>query len=461
MKRGWAGSGLRRRVLTAAVLWIFIVLMFPGSVSASTSVEIKKPADAELNKEYSFNAVLDANGGMFSAYESAVYDGHFSWIWTSDTTYNAHCDSADPDKDGYVLVGWSRNKGASVPEWDRYFGGMAVQVSNEKNYPEKLYAVWAKVYPITLHANGGGAFGYETIGGKKEYLDTKKVDFYYDPLDKSVKWTDAMKPWPWSIDEDKVLAAWDREYGPELEGLVLNDSAPKEFFANWENKDLADVRVYDLNDKPYTGKPVTQELEVCTSQYSIKLKEGTDYTVSYQNNVEVGTATVIIRGIGRYTGSAAKTFKIYESTEPKTDDPKTDDPKTTDTKKADTKKDDAKNTDVKKTDTKEADPKTVKTKKANPMKVKAVKVTLKYSALKKKAQKIAAKKAFKISKAKGKVTYKKAGGNAKIKISKAGKITVKKGLKKKTYKLKVKVTAAGNKSYKKLTKKVTVKIKVK
>ena len=436
MKRGWAGSGLRRRVLTAAVLWIFIVLMFPGIVSASTSVEIKKPADAELNKEYSFDAVLDANGGLFSAYESAVYDGHFSWTWTSETTYNARCSSADPEKDGYVLVGWSRSKGASVPEWDRYFGGMAAQVSSEKNYPEKLYAVWAKVYPITLHANGGGAFGYETIGGNSYYIESMTTDFYYDPLEKSVKWTDKMKPWPWSKDEDKVLAAWDREYGPELEGLVLNDSAPKEFFANWENKDLADVRVYDLNDKPYTGKPVTQDPEVCTSQYGIKLKEGTDYTVSYQNNVEVGTATVIIRGIGRYTGSATKTFKIYESTEPKTDDPKTTDTKTTDTK-------------------------TVKAKKANPMKVKALKVTLKYSALKKKAQKIAAKKAFKISKAKGKVTYKKAGGNARIKISKAGKITVKKGLKKKTYKLKVKVTAAGNKSYKKLTKKVTVKIKVK
>ena len=431
MKRGWAGSGLRRRVLTAAVVWIFIVLMFPGSVSASTSVEIKKPADAELNKEYSFNAVLDANGGLFSAYESAVYDGHFSWTWTSDTTYNARCSSADPEKDGYVLVGWSRSKGASVPEWDRYFGGMAAQVSSEKNYPEKLYAVWAKIYPIELNTNGGGAFGYKTIGGKQDYLYTKKVNFYYDPLDKSVKWTDAMKPWPWSIDEDKVLAAWEREYGPELEGLVLNDSTPKELFAYWENKDLSDVRVYELNDKPYTGKPVTQDPEVCTSQYSIKLKEGTDYTVSYQNNVEVGTATVIIRGIGRYTGSTTKTFKIYKTAEPKAEDQS------------------------------KTDSETAKAKKANPMKVKALTVTLKYSALKKKAQKIAAKKAFKISKAKGKVTYKKAGGEAKITISKAGKITVKKGLKKKTYKLKVKVTAAGNKSYKKLTKTVTVKIKVK
>lgn len=443
MKRGWAGSGLRCRVLTAAVLWIFIVLMFPGSVSASTSSKGSKPADAVLNKEYSFDAVLDSNGGIFklydqdfNTYESNSCNVNFAWKWKSDTELEMYYSISIPQKEGYMIVGWSRSKGAAIPEWGFDFDGMINQVSNEKKYPEKMYAVWAKIYPITLHANGGGAFGYETIGGNSYYIESMTTDFYYDPLEKSVKWTDKMKPWPWSKNEDKVLAAWDREYGPELEGLVLNDSAPKEFFANWENKDLADVRVYDLNDKPYTGKPVTQDPEVCTSQYGIKLKEGTDYTVSYQNNVEVGTATVIIRGIGRYTGSATKTFKIYESTEPKTDDPKTTDTKTTDTK-------------------------TVKAKKANPMKVKALKVTLKYSDLKKKAQKIAAKKAFKISKAKGKVTYKKAGGNARIKISKAGKITVKKGLKKKTYKLKVKVTAAGNKSYKKLTKKVTVKIKVK
>jgi hypothetical protein len=87
----------------------------------------------------------------------------------------------------------------------------------------------------------------------------------------------------------------------------------------------------------------------------------------------------------------------------------------------------------------------------------------KYSSLnlKKKNQVITIKKAFTVSKAQGKVTYKKAGGNAKIVINSAGKITVKKGLKKGTYKLKVKVTAAGNTTYKAGAKTVTVTIKVK
>ena len=40
------------------------------------------------------------------------------------------------------------------------------------------------------------------------------------------------------------------------------------------------------------------------------LKNGTDYTVSYSNNKNIGTATVKITGKGSYTGTITKTFKI-------------------------------------------------------------------------------------------------------------------------------------------------------
>lgn len=94
---------------------------------------------------------------------------------------------------------------------------------------------------------------------------------------------------------------------------------------------------------------------------------------------------------------------------------------------------------------------------ANPMTAKAK--TVKASS--KKKMTFTAKKAFSVSKAQGKVTYKQATKNKKIAVSSAGKVTVKKGLKKgKTYSIKVKVTAAGNANYKKGTKTVTLKVKV-
>lgn len=43
------------------------------------------------------------------------------------------------------------------------------------------------------------------------------------------------------------------------------------------------------------------------------LTEGTDYTVSYKDNVNAGTATVMITGIGYYTDSVARTFTIAKA----------------------------------------------------------------------------------------------------------------------------------------------------
>ncbi len=60
----------------------------------------------------------------------------------------------------------------------------------------------------------------------------------------------------------------------------------------------------------YTGKPITPDVTV--SYNGKKLIKDTDYTVTYENNVEVGnnTAKVIVTGIGIYTGKGTKTFTI-------------------------------------------------------------------------------------------------------------------------------------------------------
>ena len=41
-----------------------------------------------------------------------------------------------------------------------------------------------------------------------------------------------------------------------------------------------------------------------------KLTKDTDFTVSYANNTNVGTATITIKGKGKYTGTLKKTFKV-------------------------------------------------------------------------------------------------------------------------------------------------------
>lgn len=58
----------------------------------------------------------------------------------------------------------------------------------------------------------------------------------------------------------------------------------------------------------YTGKSITPSVTV---KYGTKiLVKDTDYTVSYKNNTNIGTATVIIEGKGNFTGTVNKTFTI-------------------------------------------------------------------------------------------------------------------------------------------------------
>ena len=66
--------------------------------------------------------------------------------------------------------------------------------------------------------------------------------------------------------------------------------------------------VSGISTKAFTGKNITQSITV---KYNGKtLKNGTDYTVSYSNNKNIGTATVKVTGKGSYTGTITKTFKI-------------------------------------------------------------------------------------------------------------------------------------------------------
>lgn len=74
-----------------------------------------------------------------------------------------------------------------------------------------------------------------------------------------------------------------------------------------------DISNYDfaLEDTsfPYTGSPITPAV-VSSNEY---VTEGSAYSVSYSDNVEPGTATATITGVGEFKGTVTKTFAI-EST---------------------------------------------------------------------------------------------------------------------------------------------------
>ncbi len=80
-------------------------------------------------------------------------------------------------------------------------------------------------------------------------------------------------------------------------------------FNNNSKKEITSADVI-LNKKSviYSGKE--KKLGITVLNGSLELTKNKDYKVSYLNNKNIGTATVVVNGIGNYTGSVTKNFKI-------------------------------------------------------------------------------------------------------------------------------------------------------
>ncbi|MDO4797638.1 MAG: BspA family leucine-rich repeat surface protein [Coriobacteriales bacterium] len=71
---------------------------------------------------------------------------------------------------------------------------------------------------------------------------------------------------------------------------------------------LSGASIAGIGEQAHTGGPI--EPRPAVSLGGTTLREGTDYTLSYRDNVNPGTATVTVTGRGNYTGSRSVTFQI-------------------------------------------------------------------------------------------------------------------------------------------------------
>lgn len=177
---------------------------------------------------------------------------------------------------------------------------------------------------------------------------------------------------------------------------------------------ISTVTVTGKTSVTFTGKALKPKYVLTLNGKT--LKEGTDYTITYKNNVHPGKAAAVIKGTGKYVGQLKKTFTI---------------------KKA-----------------------------ANTLKVSGKTVKVSAAKAAKAAVTVKRSNALAVSSAVGAVSFKlaKTAPAASAKYFKVtagtGKITVKKGTPKGNYKLKITVTAAGDADYGKASKAGVVTIKV-
>ncbi len=72
----------------------------------------------------------------------------------------------------------------------------------------------------------------------------------------------------------------------------------------------ANFEINSISGQTYTGSEITPSVTAEDPDLAVTLKEGVDFTVSYTNNVNAGTAKVILTGTGNYTGSVYKGFTV-------------------------------------------------------------------------------------------------------------------------------------------------------
>ncbi|MDR0853967.1 MAG: InlB B-repeat-containing protein [Clostridiales Family XIII bacterium] len=224
---------------------------------------------AYINTDPSYSShtvTFDANGG--SPVSSKAVNSGVS-IGTLPTT----------TRTGYAFDGW----------YTESVGGTKISEETTVTANTTYYAHWiANQFLVKFDSLGGSA------------IENWTVNF-----------GDALGVLPVSTRSGYTLDGW---YTSAIGGTKISENtkitAKATFYAHWSEKEnsISDVIIAKIPNQTYTGKAKKPTLTV--KDGSKTLVSGTDYTASYSNNINAGTAKVTITGNGNYTGTASATFKI-------------------------------------------------------------------------------------------------------------------------------------------------------
>ena len=261
---------------------------FKGWSTSSTATE----AQYQAGSSYTSNEAVT----LYAVWERAVYtisynaNGGSGAPSAQTKTYGQTLilSSVTPTRTGYTFKGWSTSNTATTAQ---YHPGS----SYTNNEAVALYAVWERMaYAVRYNANGGsGAPSAQT----KTYGQTLILS---SVMPSRTGYT--FKGWSTS---STVTTA---QYQP---GGSYTQNGAVTLYAVWE-KIIHDITAVSLKTQyTYTGRLIKPSPVVMADD--MELSEGIDYYVTYNNNKAVGTARVTVSGMGNYSGTITKTFKIVPS----------------------------------------------------------------------------------------------------------------------------------------------------
>ena len=265
---------------------------------------------------------LNANGGTFA-------DGGTTAVEKVRMTISTVVDLADyekPSREGYTFLGWAENEEALEPMSAE--ASAAYEIGEENSNSEAfVYAVWRE------NSTGGGEGSGGTQPPEPEVPDqpvTCTVTFdgnggYFNRAKTQTMLVRSVEKGttlnlsegdyePGYYDDWEDFGGWSlTKTGTAITSNQYTVNGNVTLYAVWTGK----IRDAEITLTPknllYTGKAQAPAVTVVYGEKGRKLVEGTDYRLTYTDNINVGTAKVVITGTGRFTGSVTKTFTIKPS----------------------------------------------------------------------------------------------------------------------------------------------------
>ncbi len=147
--------------------------------------------------------------------------------------------------------------------------------------------------PETVHSIGYWAFG--SAGLKTIYFAGDAPDINDEAFHEVT--ADIYYP--------EKSTGWEEITGKDFGGKLT-------WYSKDQIKDLSNCSA-ELSQSEYTYDGTEKKPDVTVKDKNKELRKGTDYTIEYSNNINVGTATVTIVGKGNYEGTISKTFTIVQA----------------------------------------------------------------------------------------------------------------------------------------------------
>ena len=111
---------------------------------------------------------------------------------------------------------------------------------------------------------------------------------------------------------DYAFVDWYKDSACTIRFTNIHISSNITLYVKYTRKINDSFTVTGIVKKTYTGKNITQKFAVYDGSALVRYK--TDFLVTYSNNKNIGTASVVIYGIGNYSSSITKKFYILPKT---------------------------------------------------------------------------------------------------------------------------------------------------